>query len=246
MVQFLWVLITAIFFMSNNASSHLKYKVLSVEELNKIEEAKRIETDTSYIIEYNGAFVTVFKDKTSILAPPVLGGKEGLFFYNVADMDEIIKSRNYPVKGNNSFWEKEKQRVLNFSDEMPYYCSRLTEMLNYKVELNSDKLYLKELSEVVTKKIKVQKDKKKLYNYLSIYIGELLRQRVNGEWKLLPQKALNVYYMPEITKDDKFCSHWSFIIGQLEMASFIPVDIESLIDKANVFYPIANRNYVSK
>jgi hypothetical protein len=232
--------------MSNNASSHPKYKVLSVEELNKIEEAKRIETDTSYIIEYNGAFVTVFKDKTSILAPPVLGGKEGLFFYNVADMDEIIKSRNYPVKGNNSFWEKEKQRVLNFSDEMPYYCSRLTEMLNYKVELNSDKLYLKELSEVVTKKIKVQKDKKKLYNYLSIYIGELLRQRVNGEWKLLPQKALNVYYMPEITKDDKFCSHWSFIIGQLEMASFIPVDIESLIDKANVFYPIANRNYVSK
>jgi hypothetical protein len=246
MVQFLWVLITAIFFISNNASSHLKYKVLSVEELNKIEEAKRIETDTSYIIEYNGAFVTVFKDKTSILAPPVLGGKEGLFFYNVADMDEIIKSRNYPVKGNNSFWEKEKQRVLNFSDEMPYYCSRLTEMLNYKVELNSDKLYLKELSEVVTKKIKVQKDKKKLYNYLSIYIGELLRQRVNGEWKLLPQKALNVYYMPEITKDDKFCSHWSFIIGQLEMASFIPVDIESLIDKANVFYPIANRNYISK
>ena len=237
----------AITFMSNNTDSQtIKYKVLSIEELNKIEKEKRLKTDTSYIVEYNGAFATVFKDRTSILTPPVLGGKEGLFFYNVEDMNAMIASRIYPVKGNGSFWEKEKDRVINFSNEMPYYCSKLTEILNYKVELSNDKSYLKELSNVVTEKLKLKKNNKILCNYLSIYIGELLREKVNGEWKLLPEKALNVYYLPEIIKDNKFCSHWSFTIGQLEMASFIPVDIESLIEKANVFYPIGNRGYINK
>jgi hypothetical protein len=235
----------AMFVMSKNGSPDNAYRILSLTELNQIESTKRSLIDTTYIVDYNGAFATVFKDGTSILLPPVLGGKEGLFFYRVSDMNEMIKLNTFPVKGNNSFWENEKERALHFPDAMPYYCSKLTELLNYKTEFKDDASYLKTLSEVISKKLKSSKNSKTLINYLSIYVSELLRQRVDGQWQLTPQKALNVYYIPEIIKQEKFCSPWSIILGELELVSFLPIDIDAIIEKANVFYPIANRNYLT-
>lgn len=233
--------------MNNKITSQPKYKVLSLDELNKIEELKRSETDTTYIVEYNGAFVTVFKDGSSIILPPVLGGNEGLLFDDVGEMKKMIESRIFPVKGNNSFWENERNRVLNFPDSISYYCSKLTKMLNYKVELTHDKVYLKELSKVITDKYKTTSDKRNLRNYVSIYVGELLRQRVNGRWRLAKEMSLNVYFIPEITKGDTYCDHWNFVIGELEMASFIPFDIENLIERAStMFHPIRGRRYLDE
>jgi hypothetical protein len=240
----MWILVSLIFSMNNNLNSDPKYHILSIEDLNRIEKTKFSQIDTSYIVDYNGAFVTVFKDRTSILRPPVLGGDEGLLFDNVADMNEMIKSRTFPVKGNNSFWAQEKERVLNFSGSIPYYCNRLTELLDFKVELKDDADYLKEFSEVVNKKLKVKGGRNLLYHYLSIYIGEMIRLKVNGEWRLFPQYALNVYYVPEITKGSQFCSHWNTVIRRLEMAPSMPVNLETLISGANVFYPAAGRKYL--
>ena len=187
--------------------------------------------------------MTVFKDGTSILLPPVLGGDEGLYFYNFIDMEKMINSRIYPVKGTQSFWEKEKERVLNFSNEIPHYCSELSKMLEYKVEINNDTAYLYALSKVVNEKLKLKENDTILYNYLAIFIGELLRVKIEGEWKLLPQNSLNVYYIPEITKDDEFCNHWSFIINELKIAKITPIDIQYLVNKAGVFFPQGRRKY---
>ncbi len=242
--KFLLLLIAKIFLMSN-ASCHPKYKVLSVKELTKIETNKKQEIDSSYIIDYNGAFVTTFKDKSSIILPPVLGGEEGLLFYDIADMYKMIENKVYPVKGNNSFWEKESLRVLKFPDAINYYCSELSRILNYGVEINNDTAYLGELSRVINTSLGSKKQKSLLYNYLAIYISELLRRKADATWQLMPQKALNVYYIPEIVKDGKFCTPWSFLIGQLEMVSFMPINIENLLDRANLFYPIQNRTYKS-
>lgn len=230
--------------MSNNKNSRPPYEILSREELDKIEIAKEKEIKKSYILDYNGAFVTIFRDGSATVRPPVLGENEGLVFYDLDAMNEMIASRSYPVKGNDTFWEKEKERVLHFNDSMPYYCERLSEMLDFKVEFNHDAAYLAQLSEVATKALKGKTKKKDLLRaYLTIYIGELLRQKVNGKWRLLPHASLNVYYVPEITKGNQYCEHWNSVVRQLEMASFIPVNIEALIERANEFYPIGNRKY---
>jgi hypothetical protein len=176
----------------------------------------------------------------------VLGEKQGLLFHNVEDMNAMIASRSYPVKGNNTFWEKEKARVLDFTASMPHYCFMLSQMLNFKVELNNDHEYLLQLSQAVTNVLQSKKSNKDtLYGYVAIYIGELLRQKVGGEWKLLPQRALNVYYVPEIAKGNTYCHHWSFVLNELKMARFIPVDIERLVERSSEFYPASPGRHVA-
>ncbi|OQP54579.1 hypothetical protein A4H97_21660 [Niastella yeongjuensis] len=221
------------------------YKVMSTAALNELEEKNQSLIDSTYQLESNLAFVTVFKDKTAIILPGK-GDKEGLFFENTEALNKMVESGVYPVKGDGSFWERQKSRVLNFANEMDYYCSRLSEMLNFKVELRNDPQYLKELSQIITLKFstKPKRIDKNLYCYLAIYVGELLRRKVDGAWKFLPIYSLNVYYQPEIVSNGKFCDHWGFIIGQLEMASFLPVDIEGLIERLEGdFFPVDSRRY---
>lgn len=225
------------------AQASSKYRVLSVKELNSIEEKNRSNIIKSYIIDYNKAFVTMFKDGSSIILPPILGGKEGLFFYDSQDMDNMIKSQIFPVKGTGSFWEKEKKRVLSFSCQISYYCLKLSDILDYKVVISQDSSYLRELSDIINKKLKLKKDKN-LYFYLAIYVGELLRQKLNAKWKLFPEYSLNMSYHPEIVYNNKFCDHWGFVIDQLKMADFLPVDIEDLVERSNQFFPINDRRYI--
>lgn len=232
--------------MSNDANPKPRYEILSIEQLNMVDTAKLQEIERSYILDYNGAFVTIYRDGSATLRPAVLGGKEGLLFHDLDAMNEMIASRSYPVKGNGGFWENEKARVLKFNQSMPYYLSWLSEMLEFNVEFSSDRSYLAELSAVATKVLGSKKKNKDLLRaYLTIYIGELLRQKVKGEWKLQPQKALNVYYVPEIVKGNKFCTHWNYVGKRLKVSNAIPVDIEKLVDSSNEFYPAFGRKYVT-
>lgn len=232
--------------MNTNINAQSDYKVMPLKVLSQIIDKSKLNIDTSYIVDYNKAFVTIFKDGTSILTPPVLGGDEGLFFTNVNTMNEMIKSKIYPVKGNGSFWELEKDRVINFSVSMEYYCNKLSEWLDFKVIFNSDKLYLKELSTIISKKLHNKtKLSKVLVNYVSIYIAEMLRQKVNGKWQLLPEYSLNTYYTPEIVNNDMFCNPWYFINYELSFASKQTISVEEIITKINSFFPIGDRKYKS-
>lgn len=219
--------------MSNVERKSLPYKVLSKGELTRIEEEKKLEIDSFYIIDYNGVFVTTFADGTAILLPPVLGEEEGFFFTNKRSMQEMIDARSYPVKGTGSFWEQEKARVINIEYSMAYYCSKLSELLGFSVELKDERVYLKELSMVVGSKFKSKKVDKDLPNYLAVYIGELIRKRVNGEWKLAIENAFNVYYIPEVVKGNLSFNTVAYIKGELGLASYMPFDIESIVEKAN-------------
>lgn len=233
--------------MSTNVKGQsLPYKVLPLTELNKIKEKKQDIIDTVYINDYNAVFVTIFKDGTAILSPPVLGGHEGLFFYDIEAMHAMIASREYPVKGTGTFWEKEKERIEHISTSIPYYCTKLSELLDFKVEVKDDTVYLKELSTVISNKMKAKKQPKYLKIYLSIYIGELIRRRVDGEWKLFTEYAFHIYYIPRVVKEEKSCDVISFIIGELEITKFMPFDMEYVINKAKErFYPYNKDRYVS-
>lgn len=233
--------------MSNNENVKAAYEVLDLEGINKIETEKLHQIKRSYILDYNGAFITVYNDGSAVVRPPILGEKEGLVFYDLDAMEKMIASRAYPVKGNDTFWEVEKERVLDLAGSMPYYCAWLSEMMGFKTELNSNKAYLAELSaaakEALTSKKIKKKDKEFLRGYLSIYIVELLRQKVGGQWKLKPVPFLNVYYVPEIVKGNKYASPWKHLGSRLKTAGFMPVDIEELVESSNEFYPAMGRNY---
>lgn len=222
----------------------LPYKVLLLEELNKIAEEKQEIVDTFYINDYNAVFVTLFKDGTAILSPPVLGGPEGIFFNDIEAMHAMIASRKYPVKGTGSFWEKEKERIEHIDTSISYYCTKLSELLNFKVEVNDDSVYLKELSSVIDSKIKSKKLPKYLKEYLSIYIGELIRKKLGGEWKLAIEYAFHIYYTPDVVKDNKHYDLW-FILSELDMTKFIPFDLIYIIDNAKEkFYPYNQDRYI--
>jgi hypothetical protein len=227
----------------SKSQSETSYRILSTVKLNEIEEKKFAEIDSSYQVDYNKASVTIFKDKTAILFPGA-GGGEGILFNNVSEMEEMIKSRNFPVKGDGSFWEREKSRMLKLNSEIPYYCDKLSELLDFKVEITNDPVYLKELSRVVNNKVINSKNSQELNNYLGIYIGELLRKKVNAKWRLFPRYTLNMYYLPELVNGNTYADPIYTVISQLEIASIIPIDIESLVEKANDFVPFSTRNYI--
>lgn len=216
------------------------YVVLSVQELNKIEEQKQI--DTFYQVDYNMATVTMFKDGTATLFPGA-GLGEGLLFYDLKVMQRMIDERIFPVKGDGSFWEKEKSRVLQLNENIPYYCSRVSAFLGFSVELNTEKSYLKKLTEAINQKFYNQKVKDEEYLYLAIYIGELIRIKNKGRWVLFPAYTLNIYYIPEIVVDrSSFGPIW-FVINRLELASYLPIDVEATINEAD-FAPYGNRSYI--
>ncbi|GEM_PF-1602491 len=231
--------------MSKNIQGQsLPYEVLSQIDLNKIIDEKQNIIDTEYIIDYNAVFVTIFNDSTAVLSPPILGGEEGLLFYDIKAMHAMIASRAYPVKGTGSFWEKEKARIEHIDTSISYYCMKLSEVLDYKVEINSDPIYLKNLSNVINNKIKEKKQPKYLKEYLSIYIGEMIRQSIDGEWNLFIKYAFHIYYIPEVIKNGKSCDVVAYVFSELNLSMFIPFDIEIILNKAkDRFYTYNNDRY---
>ncbi len=220
------------------------FKAMSTAALNKIQEEKFPIRDTSFQIESNKAFVTIYKDKTGILFPGA-GLGEGIFFDDLKYLEPMIKTGVYPVKGDGSFWEGEKERMTHLPDSMPYYCSKLSDLLKFNVEIKDDPKYLEDLSAAVNVKLRSKKITKDLYYFLSIYIGELLRIRENAEWRMLPMYSLNIYYTPELVKGNMFSSPIGYFISRFELRHAPSVDIGELIQSANNFYPYNRRTYMA-
>src|SRR6218665_4183096 len=81
------------FYMKDKATAQTQpYVVLSVQELNKIEERKQI--DTFYQLDYNMTTVTIFKDGTATLFPGA-GLGEGLLFYDLKAMQRMIDEKGF-------------------------------------------------------------------------------------------------------------------------------------------------------
>ncbi len=226
--------------MDNKSEAQVPYVALSVKELNKIEEKKEI--DIFYQLDYNMATVTMFKDGTATLLPGA-GLGEGLLFYDLGVMERMIEGRVFPVKGDSSFWEMEKERVLRLEANIPYYFSKVSAFLGFDVKLINDKNYLKELSQVINQKLYNQKVKDEEHLYLAIYIGELIRERSKGKWTLFPEYTLNVFYIPEIVVGTEYCDAIGHVIYRLAEASYMPIDVDIIIKEIG-FTPYGNRRYI--
>ncbi len=233
-IIFLFILLLT---MEQINAQKLGYKAMPAGELNKITRDRRLEQDAFYQNNDNKAYITIFKDGTGTIIPGA-GLGEGLFFESIRDLEPFLKSGVYPVNGDGSFWEKEKERVKDIKGSINYYCSVLSEQLDCNVELSVDPGYLKKLSEIVNEKLRKKKVDDSLYYYLCIYIGELIRRNEGAEWRLMPQYSLNIYYHPELVKGKTFNSPIGFLLRELEMAKIIPIDIETMVKKSNQFYPL--------
>lgn len=219
-----------------------EYRVVSTIELNDFFQKNHSDILKHFQDEQNYASITILKDESVILFPAV--GNEGIWYRNQFEYEKMKQSGYYPVKGDNSFWEKEKDNIIQINTKISDYFEKLSKDLGFNVEINQDSVYLSILSEKINNHLLTRKKKDdEIYYIIALYIAESIRNRINGDWELLPIYTLNVYYIPEITLDEKFCNPWNYIIGQLKMYSFLPVDIYSLIEKSNFFVMKNGRKY---
>lgn len=200
-----------------------------------------------YKIDYNAAFVMILSDGRGMIIPPVLGEEDGLLFDNLEEMQQMIDSRTYPVKGTGTFWERERENLLNMPYAIEVYCERLTKKLAFKVEVNNNADYLAELSSVMSRKIKGKGFNQDFHLMTSLFLSELVRVRVNAIWKLFIVYALNRSYKPELVKGEMFVDSVGFIIGELDMVKHrplhMPLDIESVLQETiDRFMPMSSEN----
>ncbi len=222
------------------------FKILSLNDLNVIELKKKNDISKSYIVEYNKAFVIIFKDGTSILRPPVLGGNKGLYFDDYNDMIKIIDTKVYPISNNITFWERNKEQVQIIDSFISTNIEKLSTLLKFEVIFDDDSAYLKSLSDTInTNYKKIKRKDKDLDYYIAIYIGETIRRKNNAVWKLLPKNGFEISYIPEIVKDSTFCSHWGFVFGQLEMISYIPIELETIVQDSGKFFEFTRNRYIA-
>ncbi len=209
-----------------------QYRIIDIDEVNRIYTENISDIESEFIVENNGAFATIFNNGNALLRPPVLGGNEGIYFDKSETMFEMIKSLTYPVKSGKSFWERKKNELLELPRTSKYFNAKLSEMLNYNVSLRYDSLYLKNLSIIVNNYIKNEKVSKDFEYYVVIYLVDILRIKLNGEWNLRPQPALNTYYIPELLTNEGAIYPWNYLLGQIGMSSFITINIEKILENS--------------
>lgn len=216
------------------------YIAMDIKSLSKLKDEKFDNIDRFYQLKSNMALVTIYKDGTATLFPA--SGGEGLYADDIKYLEPMIASGVYPVKGDGSFFEKEKARIANLKESIPYYCAELSKKLDFDVKVSLDSVYLEGLSEVITKRFNTKRKDYPLAYLLSVYVGELIRVQEGAEYLFSVNYNLNIYYSPELTKNGKFCTFVGEFIRELEIAHVTPVRLGEFISKrCNHFYPIRRR-----
>lgn len=244
MLKKIFILVIVIFMGKKSLSqSDKSYVSLSINKISKVEFEKELLLVRSFQIEYNKALVNIYNDNTAIIFP-ASGTGEGMYFTNLETMQKIIGMKTFPVKGDGSFWEKEKQRLIKLDQFIPYYLEELSKIIGFNIQISFDKKYLKEVSKHINLYLNSSKINKNSYYYIAIFISELIRRSNNGVWKLIPIYTLNIYYIPEIVFNHSYCHPWSIIIRSLEISKIRPINIEQLVEYAGVFTIFQSREYL--
>jgi len=235
------LLLFVFFYSMTTISNGQEYSVKARSEIYQILELRSDQIDTTYQIENNNAFVTIFKDKTGVIYTTSIEANEGIYFNDLKFVQKMIDSGVYPVKGDGSFWETQKDKLYDFPKLVDESIKKLSKTFEFDFKLQSDKEYLENLSQVLIQKIKGKKVKKELYYYLAIYLGELKRLEIDGEYRFFPNYNLNVYFYPELFVNNTSCSYIGTIIGRLEIIKYKDISVRELLDDLN-FSPAGKRD----
>lgn len=111
---------------------------------------------------------------------------------------------------------KEQERIINITQEVPYYLSMLEEITKTGLEISTDKTYLDELSRQLNRALRSLKANAfydKFYVPTGIYTGEVIRLIVPSEWKTERRVLINPYFTPELfDQDNKKFNIWGPLV----------------------------------
>ena len=187
---------TLFWFMSNMLFMNLNYEIMPVKDMfNDI-----TDRHSQYIdFDPNTMAKTYRGNSGSYYLIPAIGPL-GIKAQKEV-IDSIIKSGVIPIeeKEPNPF-KMEKERLLDIPENIDYYVSDLAKKL--EIEIRRDEEIDILLYKEINKKIKALDAGIAYERYfipLGVVVGELVRKRVNGEWKVEKRYGYNPYYVPRIT-----------------------------------------------
>jgi len=173
------------------------YKIMSDRELLAM--ISDMDGQFEYYDKETMAKVFRANNKGFILLPAV--GRKGLFAEQQSVLDSIIKSGVIPLEADKpSPFEKEKSRLAKINDNISYYLTELNSKL--QTSLTTDVEIDTSLYKVINKKIRSLEPEEAYRQFfipLGVVMGEIVRKKVNGEWKLDKRYAYNPYYVPYVT-----------------------------------------------
>lgn len=130
-------------------------------------------------------------------------GIKGIVAQERSILDSIIKNGIIPIEEEKpNLFQLEKSRLLNLQDNIEYYINTL----RIEIQMPLTKDSFKDISKFkeINKKIRSMNAEEAYYKIfipLGVIIGEIVRDKINGSWKLDKRYGYNPYYVPYI-KDD--------------------------------------------
>lgn len=198
------------------------YSVMDVSQLNIIEDNNKALKE--YQLQFNGAVVILLEDGRVLLLPNV--GGEGICFKNFDAFEKMKQDGYFPVKGVGDIYEDERERLKNPDSNIQYYLDKL------KNKLQLDSISPSDVQEVnkALKKLSKHELENEFYIPIGIYLGEILRTKLNGKWASAKQYTMNPYYIPLVQDSLLNCySFWTAMYkGMRNMKTF---NLEKIADK---------------
>ena len=192
------------------------YKIMPVKELIKIINENTVEEESQ--IDFNEAFIYHLSNKKDILIPNV--GAEGILFDDPEELRRMILERRFPVKGDGTLFEQHNERLEKIEENIDFYFKQLEKLLGVEIVLKSDDDYLIVLSDSINSFLR-KRSRDELFVPLGIFFYEMVRKKINGNWRLDREYILNSYVIPYVSgKDNATYIVWPTLYDRLGSKPF--------------------------
>ena len=187
----------------------------SVSDVNELFELINKSTIIEeFQLEYNDAFVYKLANRDIVLIPNI--GNQGIVFFSEQIFDKMVSEKKFPVKDDESIFVKHKKMIENIELNLEDFTLMLESELDCKIPNLSNKEQVNNFSKIVNDYIN-KNGFKEIVVPLGIAIGEKLRLRINGKWKIEKVYVLNPYFIPYVIDfNNKEHDFWNFLFEQLD------------------------------
>ena len=171
----------------------------------------------------NKAFVYQLCDEKYILLP--ITGSKGLLFDNKGEYELTLKDGIIPLTDETNFFEKNQYLIRQIPDSNDRFIEKLEDSLHIHLKFND---FTDEYFNSLSEKIEIYGRKKAsqdLYFEFGIYIGEIIRKRRNGDWKLDVEYGINKYFEPRLYTSDKVHYPWENLGKYFSSRGHFPFDM---------------------
>jgi hypothetical protein len=184
--------------MAQNVKSYEVKEVVWL--LNKVD-VEGLSLEDSEQLSFNLAFVYMLKDGKVVIIPSI--GEKGLLIQDESSYLEMLNKQHFPVEDDGSFFAPERHQIKEIKEDVSFYISQLKVLGVHG--LPDEQATLPALKELSTAINNYGKDRviNEFTVAIGIYLGEIVRRRIEGQWNFERQETLNPYWIPYIELNDK-------------------------------------------